>query len=136
LARIEEAFQPVSFAAQPDRFSLVMQKAWLQPKLAIGVRGALGAQEAATAAWLEKALIGSSQALPELFGDRVRGAERRRIVAAGEYELLPRHGVLLYELVLEPGSIEPGMTLEIWNPDMAEASMRPAEILLYVRINS
>ena len=101
----------------------------------IGVRGALGAQEAATAAWLEKALIGSSQALPELFGDRVRGAERRRIVAVGEYELLPRHGVLLYELVLESGSIEPGMTLEIWNPDITEASMRPAEILLYVRIN-
>ena len=136
LARIEEAFQPVSFAAQPDRFSLVMQKAWLQPKLAIGVRGGLGAQEAATAAWLEKALIGSSQALPELFGDRVRGAERRRIVAAGEYELLPRHGVLLYELILEPGSIEAGTKLEIWNPDIAEASMRPAEILLYVRINS
>lgn len=135
LARIEEAFQPVPFMARPDRFSLVMQKTWLQPKLAIGVRGVTGAQEAATAAWLDKALIGSSQALPELFGDRVRGAERRRIVAAGEYELLPRHGVLLYELILEPGSVEPGMTLEIWNPDIAEASMRPAEILLYVRIN-
>jgi type VI secretion system protein ImpJ len=134
LDRVEEAYQPVPFTAERDRFSLVMEQAWLQPKLVIGVRGATGAPEAATVAWVEEALIGVGSGLMQLFEARVRGAERRRIAADGEYELLPRRGVLLYEVTLEPSSLAAGAALEIWNPATAESGARPAEILLYVRM--
>lgn len=134
LDRVEEAYHPIPFALERDQFVLTMDQAWLTPNLVIGVRGAQGQAETLAAGWFEESLIGAERGLMQLFEARVRGAERRRITADGQYELLPRRGVILYEVTLEPGSLAAGESLAIWNPATTQPQARPAEILLYARV--
>jgi len=134
LERVEEAYQPVPFTIERDRFSLVIDQAWLTPTLIIGARGTSTQAEAAVAAWIEEALIGPGRGMMALFEARVRGAERRRIAPEGQYELLPHRGVVLFEVTLELDSVAAGEKLEIWNPAAAQPQQRPAEVLLYVRM--
>ena len=130
LDTISETYIEQRFIEKNGRFTLPIDKAWLQGGLTLGVRGR---SERDLATWLDSALIGSQSVIESLHTRRIVGARRSR-VQQFKYGAPPSAGVTLFEIdgSRDGGFVLPDQPLVIYNPSSGADQLRPAEILLYV----
>jgi type VI secretion system protein ImpJ len=119
-------------------FELRFDGAWMNKRLAIGMKGPRGMAESDVVKWGENCLIGSKSKIKSIGDKRTTGALRKRVdrimaVKEGSQsasDIVPADGVVLFSLTAED-AIEPDKFLQIVNPD----GSRPAEIILHVMDN-
>ena len=99
------------------------------PLMAIALRPAAGAGEAAVSRWGEDAVIGSSSIVPNLLTTRVPGASRRRVDQLPG--LAPPRGTVLFALLLDAGTARAGEALHL--VERFSNEVRPGAAVLYVR---
>jgi type VI secretion system protein ImpJ len=132
LETVSETHIPVAFTYEAGAFRLMMEPAWLQDDLLIGVRARPRQNEREVNAWIDEAVIASSERVGRLGETRVRGAARRQLTAEEDLEFLPARGTFIYRVTADGNFILPRRVLEIVNPSDRAGDRRPVEIVLYV----
>lgn len=130
LEAVSQAYREIKMKYEDGVFSHLIEPAWLDERLVIGVRAQ---SERDLLAWMEGALIGSDSILGPLREKRVLGAQRARIDRAEELGLDAGTGITLFAIRVDPSFILPDRQLMIFNPGEGAAAQRPAEIILYVK---
>lgn len=132
LDRVSEAYTAIPFTDADDVFSLVLEEAWCEDGLIVGVRARHGMTEQEAIAWVEGALIGTESSLPDIEETRVLGAERVQLERERALDLVPTRGVVLFRIEADPEYIAPGERLLILSRDHGKRAA-PQEIVLYIR---
>lgn len=117
-------------------FELRFDGAWMEKRLAIGMKGPRGMTESDLVKWGENCLIGSESKIKLIGKNRVTGALRKRVdrvhaLKQGPHsasDIVPADGVVLFSLTAEKDVIEADEILQIVNPD----GPRPSEIVLHL----
>lgn len=137
LATLEEAVADVSqdhlmhlFEFEGSHFKLDMQLAWGTPRLVLGLRGK---PDKDLVAWMEGAVIGAQSAWSSLRERRVLGAPRQCIEAAPELGLRASNGYVLFAIETPETLMQDGQQLIVSNNNETYASLRPQEIVLFVK---
>jgi type VI secretion system protein ImpJ len=112
-------------------YSIKFDRAWMDRRLSLGVRGQPGMTEQEVAEWGHECIIASARRMNEMRRNRVPGAYRERIDRDGD--LVPTRGTVLFHLQADPEYITPDEDLQIFNVAERGDSHRPAEIILYAR---
>jgi type VI secretion system protein ImpJ len=112
-------------------YSIMFDRAWANKRLSLGMRAQPGMKEQEVAEWGRRCIIASGKRMDEMRRNRVPGAHREQIERDGD--LVPTRGVVLFHLRAEPEYVTPGDDLQIFNATERGDSLRPAEIILYVR---
>ena len=130
---VQEKYTSWAFTFDREAFRLKLKTAWIGREMVLGVRIPRGRTREDVDRWIEGATIASSSRIEDLTHRRTRGVKR---IFVTEHELIPMSGVVFYRLAqpFAPTDLVtgPGEELVIAN-DGAEESIRPDEILLYVR---
>jgi len=132
LAIVEEGtwddFTVLAFTLRNGIFHRMMEPAWLDGPLLVGIKGGPRVSEQDATRWMDEALIGSQSVMTSLRNRRIRGAARNRYPV--EKNLATR-GLLFYEIEPDRDFIIPEEELQILN--LGERSSDIAEISLFVR---
>ncbi len=134
LESVTETHVPVTFTYEAGAFRLLMEPAWLRGDLLIGVRARPRQSEREVNAWINEAVIASSDRVGALAETRVRGAARRQLTADEALEFLSARGTFVFRIAADPNFILPRQVLEIVNPSDRAGERRPFEIVLHVPI--
>lgn len=122
---------PLSYKSYPFRyyegaFELHFEGAWMDKRLAIGMKGPRGMSEPELISWGENCLIGSQSRIESMREKRITGAGRKHADRVGD--IVPGNRVTLFSLNADPAFIEAEEVLQIVNRE----GLRPAEIVLHV----
>jgi type VI secretion system protein ImpJ len=128
---ILESHKAVYFNLDNGIFSLKLEPEWLKVPLSIGIRGQAGMVERDIVSWMESAIIGSHPKIQSLRERRILGAQRKRIDR--DEDLMPPLGMVLFSLVPDKENVLPDDMLEILNTADRPGSLRPSEMILYIR---
>ena len=129
VSEISQDYREVRFEATAEGFRLSLRPEWLQGRLVIGVQGSV--LETAVD-WMETALIGTENLLPDLRARRVLGLRRHRIAAAEELGLKPLPNVAFFEIPLSEGPLSLEAPLVIEPSGRLGLAARPSHLVLYV----
>lgn len=132
LDSVSETHVPVAFVYEAGSFRLMIEPAWLRSDLLIGVRARPRQSEREIIAWIEEAVIASSERVSALAATRIRGAARRQLTAEEDIEFLPARGTYIFRIAADPNFILPRRVLEIINPADRAGDRRPVDIVLHV----
>ena len=132
LDNIHQAYTPVYFEFEDDKFSLKLDSNWLNDAkyLIVGIRGKSGMPEGHVEEWIKACLIGSETRIENIIAKRVLGAKREKI--HNVQDIMPARGVMLFSLATDE-YILPDQILQIFNPSEKERKKIPSEIILYVK---
>ena len=137
LDTLEEALSEISqehvlhlFEFVEGNFALDLQPDWVTPRLVIGARGK---PERELTDWMEGAVIGAQSAWASMRERRVLGAARRRIEAAPELGVRASSGYTLFAIETPEILISAGQKLLVSNNNGTSASLRPQELVLFVK---
>lgn len=137
LKALEEAVADVSqdylmhlFEFEGSHFKLDLQLAWVTPRLVLGLRGK---PDKDLVTWMEGAVIGAQSAWASLRERRVLGAARQCIEAAPELGLRASNGYVLFAIETPETLMQDGQQLIVSNNNETYASLRPQEIVLFVK---
>ena len=133
LDRVRDSVASIPFQYENDKFSLVIQPAWLERRLIVAVRPSVSMTEADLVSWLRNSLIASRSKVETLWEMRVMGAGRRAIDDMPDLEIARSRGAVLFEIDNDAQFILPDEPLDIWNADGRGGRRRPLEIVLYVQ---
>ena len=89
---------------------------------------------ATAVAWGDECLIGSQSVIHTLRERRILGAIRQYVDR--DQDLVPARGVILFTLRPDAEFIRPGEPLQILNYNQRSGSVRPLEIVLFVKQGS
>ena len=128
---IPEVYAAFPFVWTDGLFRLPFDGSWMERRLVLAVRAQVGMSELDVIAWMEECLIGASTVIPSLVDRRIRGAERQ--VLQRDDDLIPARGVVLFTLTVDAAFIVAHETLDIVNTSERWGTLRPAEIVLYVK---
>lgn len=128
---ITSTYKVFPFHYQDGAYELTFDGAWMDKRLVIGMRGQTGMSEKDVIKWGEECLIGSKRKIPAMRANRILGARREQIEA--DEDLVPPRGVVLFSLKPDGEFIEAHEVLQIFNAGVRTGSLRPSEIVLYVR---
>jgi type VI secretion system protein ImpJ len=131
---IPESYRALVFRFADGVFSHNFETDWSHKRLVLGFRVPAGAGEREVVAWAEECLIGSQSVIHSLRERRILGAIRQYVDR--DQDLVPARGVILFSLKPEAEFIRPGEMLQILNFNERPGSMRPLEIVLYVKQGS
>lgn len=134
LDRVREQVVTISFQFENDKFSLVMQPAWLERPLVVAVRASVSMTEADVVSWIRTSLVASRSKVETLWEMRVMGAARRILDNPSALGIARGRGVVLIEIESDGAFIRPGEPLDIWNTNGRAGQRRPLEILLYLGV--
>lgn len=128
VSEISQDYREVRFESTAEGFRLKLRPEWLEHRLVIGVQGAV----LETAAdWLETALIGVEDLLPDLRARRVLGLRRHRIAGADELGLKPLPNVAFFEIETSETLHDSESVLIIEPSARLGLSARPSHVVLY-----
>ena len=113
-------------------FKLDMQTEWVSPRLVMGLRGK---PDKDLVAWMEGAVIGTQSTWASLRERRVLGAARQCIEAAPELGLRASNGYVLFAIETPESMMNDGEQLVVSNNNETYASLRPQELVLFVKGN-
>ncbi len=119
--RTAQGFQ-VEFPELPERQTVV-----------VGVRGGDALDEDGARSWFDEAVVGSASRVKTLLERRIRGATREPVAGDPELGLVPRPGVVLFQVGLDPDVVVAGEPLQVLHPGERRGVTRPAELILYVK---
>jgi type VI secretion system protein ImpJ len=125
---VHEDYTTHPFQYADGLFGLTFDRAWMDARLVIGVRGQASMTEREVVAWVEGSVIGASSVLQSMRERRVLGVARQHIER--DDNLVPARGVVLFALAADSTYLKPNEVLQICN---ASGTLRPSEIVLYVR---
>jgi type VI secretion system protein ImpJ len=128
---IPESYTAFPFVFADGLFSLQFEDAWLSRRLLLAVRGQTGMSERDVITWVEECLIGSRTRMQSLREKRILGAARHPVDS--DAELVPSRGVVLFALRADPEFIEVNEVLQIFNTTERWGTLRPADLVLYVK---
>ena len=126
-----EVYAAFPFVWTDGRFRLPFDGSWMERRLVLAVRAPAGMSESDVIAWIEECLIGASTVVPSLVDRRIRGAERQLLQR--DDDLIPARGVVLCTLTVDAACIVAHEALDIVNTSEHWGTLRPAEIVLYVK---
>jgi type VI secretion system protein ImpJ len=133
LESVSETHFPIAFIYEDGAFRLMMDPAWLlRGELLIGVRSRPRQTEREVGAWINEAVIASSDRVEGMAETRVRGAARRQLSSEEDLEFLPARGTFIYRITVDRNVIAPQRVLVIVNPSDRDGERRPVEIVLHV----
>jgi len=137
LDALEEAVADISqdhlmhlFEFDASHFKLDIQPGWVTPRLVIGLRGK---PDKDLVAWMEGAIIGAQSTWASLRERRVLGAARQCIEAAPELGLRASNGYTLFAIETPESLMQEGQQLVVSNNNETYASLRPQEMVLFVK---
>lgn len=129
VSEISQDYREVRFETTAEGFRLKLRPEWLEHRLVVGVQGS---QLEQAADWIETALIGQEDLMPDLRARRVLGLRRHRIAAAEELGLKPLPNVAFFEIASSESLLEPESALVIEPSARLGLSARPSHVVLYV----
>lgn len=130
VGEVSQEWHTTQFTVEAGRYSLVLDPAWIGPRLVVGLRGR---PERELVAWMAGAVIGSQAGWDSLTDRRVLGAVRQRIDDAPELGLRSSAGYTLFGIEVEEGRIAPGQPLVIGNLNEPDTELRSHEMVLFIK---
>jgi type VI secretion system protein ImpJ len=128
---VHEDYTAYPFQHADGLFSLTFERAWMDARLVIGVRGQTGMSEREVVSWVEGSVIGASSLLQSMRERRILGVARQHIER--DDSLVPARGIVLFTLAADTTYLKPDEVLQICH---ASGVRRASEIVLYVRHRS
>jgi type VI secretion system protein ImpJ len=128
---VPESYRALTFRFADGVFSLNFEPEYVNKRLVLGMRVPGGAGERDVVSWAEECLIGSQSVIQSLRERRILGAARQHVDR--DQDLLPARGVILFSLRPDPEYIRQSEPLQILNFNDRPGSIRPLEIVLYVK---
>ncbi len=129
VSEISQDYREVRFETTAEGFRLKLRPEWLEHRLVLGVQGS---QLEQAADWIDTALIGLEDLMPDLRARRVLGLRRHRIAAAEELGLKPLPNVAFFEIASSESLLAPDSVLIIEPSARLGLSARPSHVVLYV----
>lgn len=130
VGEVSQDWHTTPFTVEAGRYSLVLDPAWIAPRLVVGLRGR---PERELVAWMAGAVIGSQADWESLTDRRVLGAARERIDDAPELGLRSSAGYTLFGIQAGEGRVAPDQPLVIGNLNETDAHLRPHEMVIFIK---
>lgn len=129
---VSQEWTSIAFDFDGEVFTLPWRPEWMNARLVLGLRGQ---GEPELRQWMEGATIGSRTVSASLRDRRVPGAVRQGIGGAPELGLREggSGGATLFAVTVDAQSIVAGQDLLIGNDNSAQRSLRPQEIVVYIK---